>query len=431
MKNHVIQALDLLDELGLTVSRTAKFMYRAPTFYENEVYVNRSPVVQSPTNPVFAFSRRSGESSDPFGNIPRKLKPIINLLSLDEGAISKKIFLREQKTAQSALRYRERLEQEERQKRLQPKLTLQKNTQTDPTVCNECLLRIKVKVNGESQTFSPQTVESMTQTNPMPVQTVSEFGSITELTPNQVRAVSELIKYIKLTVTSGTLTEMRDSMRDDQVYNLNSDLRTAFQYFDAMVEHKNPAELPKRVNKERLPLLSHGKEFKKKIIDHGDKMVNSAPIPTDEPLDEEDEYEQYHRAFCEGEPEANFEDPQDDYNQDEYGDAQDDDALHGFQHMSSEPDPRTFGYNANSRTTNYAAGESSFGSNDGNFGSSHQSGFQHMPLEPNLRTFGYNSNSRAPNYPAGESSDSSRLYQGNPYGRGYNRRGQPFINRRN
>ncbi|XP_055550189.1 uncharacterized protein LOC129732861 [Wyeomyia smithii] len=400
VKNHVIQALDLLDELGLTVSRTSKFMYRAPTFYKNDVHHNRSKVVQSPTNPLFTFSSRCGESSDPFGNIPRKLKPIINLLSLDEGAISRKIFLRAQTNAKNALLYRERLELEERQKRLQPKLTLQKNTQTDPTVCKECLMRmIKVKVNCETQTISPPSVESMTQTNPMPVQTVSEFGSITELTPNQVRAVSELIKYIKLTVTSGTLTEMRNSMRDDQVYNLNSDLRTAFQYFDAMVERKNPADLAPRVPQDPPTMLSHCNDFDE-ITDRNDDIVEPASIPIAGPMDEEDEYEQYHKAFCEGEPDTEVEDPQDNYNEGDYHDIQEGDAFGGFQHIPPASRPRTFGYNSNSRAANYGTGDSSYGSNDGYSGLPHQA-------------------------------ELYQQYQGNSYGHEYNRRGHSSINRRN
>ncbi|XP_065086898.1 uncharacterized protein LOC135708717 isoform X2 [Ochlerotatus camptorhynchus] len=296
VKIRIKQALQLLDDADRSITKTGKFMFRAPTFYGNDVNETRSPIVQSASNPLFAFSSRSGATSDPFGNVPPKLKAVVDVLRMDEGLISQKIYHRHQIKQQAANIERGKLEAEERTRRLQNtpmfKTALQKTTQTDPTVCTDCLLRkIKVRYNEETQTAVVRTVDSGAQTNPMPVQTVSEFGSITELTPNQVRAVSEMIKYIKLTVTSGNLQEMRDSLKEDQVYNLNGDLRTAYHYFDAMVEHQN-----------------HGTHKTKKdeseSFDQPDDYNEPDTLIEDENVDE---YDEFHRAFCPDEDEEDGE----------------------------------------------------------------------------------------------------------------------------
>lgn len=244
VKTRVTQAIELLDDLELAVKRNGKFMYRSQTYYENSTDENRSPMLQGPNNPRFAFNSPPAECNDPFGNIPKNIKPVIKSLCLDEGRISERIFLRSRKQQLAATLKKKKQEMEERKKRalvtIMPKAQLQKTTQTDPTVCTECLIRkLKFRATAETQTAPVLTTDSVVQTNPMPVQTVSEFGSITELTPNQVRAVSELIRYIKLTATTGSVDEMRKSMLNDQMYAVNGDLRTVYQYFDAMVEHKN------------------------------------------------------------------------------------------------------------------------------------------------------------------------------------------------
>ncbi|XP_058446011.1 serine/arginine repetitive matrix protein 2-like [Malaya genurostris] len=362
VKSRVLQALDLLDDLDSKLKMTGRFRYRTPTFYENDVHENRSPVVQSPTNPQFTFNSRTGESSDPFGNVPRSLKVIIEQLHLDEGLISQKIFDRRQKLSQVVSRYREKIEQEERLQRLLPKVTLQKNTQTDPTVCTDCLLRmIKVKTNSQTQTNKVSTVDSVAQTNPMPVQTVSEFGSITELTPNQVRAVSELIKYIKLTATSGTLMEMRNSMRDDQVYNLNSDLRTAYTLFDAMVEHKHPTEQPQEIHEDLGPIDNQQPADDFEDIVHYDNdngnLHHQGPI---------DEYEEYHRNFCDDEQDTDmFHQDRGNFTQENYEDnVIQDDFDPRFERRTQSRRPMDFDSNPmNARTFN----DQPFGPADGSF----------------------------------------------------------------
>ncbi|XP_058822107.1 protein SON-like isoform X2 [Topomyia yanbarensis] len=377
VKRCVIQAVELLDNLGSEISSTTKFMYRTPTFYENNVNENRSPVVQTPTNPRFAFSSHTGETSDPFGNIPRKLKPIIELLRLDEGRISNKIFQRQQKLLQATNRHREKLEFEERQQRLLPKVTLQKNTQTDPTVCTECLLRmVKVKVNGQTQTATVPTVDSVAQTNPMPAQTQSEFGSITELTPNQVRAVSELIKYIKLTATSGSLIEMRDSMQNDQVYNLNGDLRTAYTFFNAMVEHKNPIEQPQEILEELDPVIDHETDDFEDVVHYDD---NHGPI---------DEYEEYHRNFCGGDQDTDMfeEQNQDNFTREIYDDIQDDLGPVFERRMQAR---RSFDFDNNLMNTGSAISDQPFGSGDGRFMEPGRSNFKQRGRGGMLKTRGF------------------------------------------
>lgn len=300
VKIRIKQALQLLDDADKGIRKTGKFMFRAPSFYGNDVNENRSPIVQSANNPLFAISHNDGKFSDPFGNVPPKVKAVVDVLRMDEGLVSERIFLRHQKNQETASTAREKLEAEERARRLDSstlpcKVHLQKTTQTDPTVCTDCLLRkIKVRYNEETQTDIVRTVDSDVQTNPMPVQTVSEFGSITELTPNQVRAVSELIKYIKLTVTSGSLQEMRDSLKEDQVYNLNSDLRTAYHYFDAMVEHQKVGGAPK-------PMEDVGDTFEPEPEDDYNEPET---FIEDENVDE---YDQYHQAFADEYEEDNGE----------------------------------------------------------------------------------------------------------------------------
>ncbi|XP_062562080.1 uncharacterized protein LOC134225751 isoform X2 [Armigeres subalbatus] len=293
VKIRIKQAIKLLNDAEGGVPKTGKFLYRAPTFHGKGINENRSPVLKSGRNPVYAFSCRSKESSDPFGNIPRKLKAVTNALRMDEGQISHKIFQRYQERLLVANAVKQKQEVETWTKRQQGnsilKMSLTKTTQTDPSVCTECLSRkIKVRYNGETQTDVVCTVDSAAQTKPMPVQAVSEFGSITELTPNQVRAVSELIKYIKLTATSGTLSEMRDSLREDQVYNLNSDLRTAYDYFEAMVENKKPS----------VPLAKE-QAVEKKTFAETDNYTEPDTFIEDENF--ADEYEEFHKNFCDDE----------------------------------------------------------------------------------------------------------------------------------
>lgn len=287
VKIRIKQALQLLDDADRSVTKSGKFMFRAPTFYENNVNENRSPIVQSDCNPIFGYNTRSGaSSSDPFGNVPPKLKAVIDVLRMDEGLISERIYQRHNKNHKAASVEKAKLKAEDRIRFLSntpmSKKSLQKTTQTDPTACTDCLLRkIKVRYNEGTQTDIVRTIDSCAQTKPMQMQTVSEFGSITELTPNQVRAVSELIKYIKLTVTSGNLKEMRDSLKEDQVYNLNSDLRMAYHYFDAMVENQDLGG----------PHKVHESESLDRPEDYNEPHV----MIEDETVDE---YEEYHRAFC-------------------------------------------------------------------------------------------------------------------------------------
>ncbi|XP_021704940.1 uncharacterized protein LOC5575802 isoform X1 [Aedes aegypti] len=292
VKLRIKQAIKLLEDADSGKTKPAKFLYRAPTFHGKGINEGRSPVLKSDKNPTYAFSCRFSETSDPFGNVPRTLKPIIDVLRMDEGHISYRILQRHNLKQQAVITERDNLARRQQGATTSNTGTgssLQKTTQTDPTVCTDCLLRkIKVRYNGETQTDIVRTVDSVAQTNPMPVQAVSEFGSITELTPNQVRAVSELIKYIKLTVTSGTVTEMRDSLRDDQVYNLNSDLRTAYNYFDAMVEHKN-STVPS--NNER--------EVGNVPFDKTDDYTDPDTFIEDENFT--NEYEEIHKNFCDDE----------------------------------------------------------------------------------------------------------------------------------
>lgn len=340
VKIRIKQALQLLDDADRSITKTGKFMFRPPTSYGNDVNENRSPIVQSANNPLFAFSTRSASTSDPFGNVPPKLKAVVDVLRMDEGLISKKIHQRQQMKQEAANIEQEKLEAKERTKRLQniPKSYLQKTTQTDPTVCTDCLLRkIKVRYNEETQTDLVRTVDSDAQTNPMPVQTVSEFGSITELTPNQVRAVSELIKYIKLTVTSGNLREMRDSLNEDQVYNLNGDLRTAYHYFDAMVEHQDLGD------------DHNAKKDETEPFDQPDDYNEPDTLIEDENVDE---YDEFHRAFC----------PDDDEEED------------GGAEVYSNPlllnQPSSFQRTMDNRTSfvKNTGKKSSFGNTGGNFG---------------------------------------------------------------
>lgn len=304
-KTRISQAVQLLDDMELSIQRSGKFMYRSQTYYENNIDENRSPMLQGPNNPRFSFNAPPGESNDPFGNIPKNIKPVIKALCLDEGKISEQIFLRTRKQQLAATLKKKKLEMEERKKRAMannaPKAVLQKTTQTDPTVCTECLIRkLKFRATAETQTVPIPTTDSVAQTNPMPVQTVSEFGSITELTPNQVRAVSELIRYIKLTATTGSVEEMRNSMLRDQMYNVNGDLRNAYQYFDAMVEHKNKGRIvaapQQQPPQEIIEAIDDEPPIEEIIYEDDNDGTN------EENWDDEveiDEYEQYHRTFGE------------------------------------------------------------------------------------------------------------------------------------
>lgn len=300
VKTRVSQAIELLDDMELSVQRSGKFMYRSQTYYENNIDENRSPMLQGPNNPRYAFNAPPGESNDPFGNIPKNIKPVIKTLCLDEGRISEHIFLRTRKQQLAATLKKKKQEMDERKKRAMasnvPKAQLQKTTQTDPTVCTECLIRkLKFRATAETQTAPILTTDSVVQTNPMPVQTVSEFGSITELTPNQVRAVSELIRYIKLTATTGSVEEMRNSMLTKQMYSVNSDLRNAYQYFDAMVEHKNNRIVPAPPSAAPQQILEAIDEPPIEDIIYEDDNDGTNEENWDDDVD--DEYEKYHKTF--------------------------------------------------------------------------------------------------------------------------------------
>ncbi|XP_055637536.1 uncharacterized protein LOC129776127 isoform X2 [Toxorhynchites rutilus septentrionalis] len=288
----ITQAVQILEDLDQSIIRSAKFMYRAPTMYNN-ANQDRSPMC-SLMNPSFSFTNQSGGNTDPFANMPRKLKQITTKLGLDEGIISEQIFKRHR----TGKPQNHRLEFQEDKKRqpmaILPKslpasqtMLLQKKTQSSQSACVECVKR-KAQFGKNNDKKSVRTANSAVQTNPLPKETVTEFGSITELTPNQVRAVSELIKYIKLTATSGTLNEMRDSMREDQVYNLNRDLRSAYKYFDEMVEGRNETA-------DILDTTNQGDNLSDEA-DGDDKMKDCDGNPIDE-------YEEFHRNFCESEEE--------------------------------------------------------------------------------------------------------------------------------
>ncbi|XP_038116556.1 serine/arginine repetitive matrix protein 1 [Culex quinquefasciatus] len=300
VKTRVSQAIELLDDMEHSVQRSGKFMYRSQTYYENNIDENRSPMLQGPNNPRYAFNAPPGECNDPFGNIPKNIKPVIKTLCLDEGRISEHIFLRTRKQQLAATLKKKKQEMDERKKRAMasnvPKAQLQKTTQTDPTVCTECLIRkLKFRATAETQTAPILTTDSVVQTNPMPVQTVSEFGSITELTPNQVRAVSELIRYIKLTATTGSVEEMRNSMLTKQMYSVNSDLRNAYQYFDAMVEHKNNRIVPAPPSAAPQQILEAIDEPPIEDIIYEDDNDGTNEENWDDDVD--DEYEKYHKTF--------------------------------------------------------------------------------------------------------------------------------------
>lgn len=303
-KTRISQAIQLLDDMELSVQRSGKFMYRSQTYYENNIDENRSPILQGPNNPRFSFNTPQGESNDPFGNIPKNIKPVIKALCLDEGKISEQIFLRTRRQQLAATLKKKKQEMEERKKRAMannaPKAQLQKTTQTDPIVCTECLIRkLKFRATAETQTVPIPTTDSVVQTNPMPVATVTEFGSITELTPNQVRAVSELIRYIKLTATTGSVDEMRNSMLRDQMYNVNGDLRNAYQYFDAMVEHKKKGHVvatPQQPPQEIIEAIDD--EPSMEDIMYADDNDGTNEENWDDDI-EIDEYEKYHRTFGE------------------------------------------------------------------------------------------------------------------------------------
>uniref|UniRef100_A0A1Q3F6Y6 Putative serine/threonine-protein kinase prp4 n=1 Tax=Culex tarsalis TaxID=7177 RepID=A0A1Q3F6Y6_CULTA len=303
VKTRVSQAIELLDDMELAVQRTGKFMYRSQTYYENNIDENRSPMLQGPNNPRYSFNTAPGENNDPFGNIPKNIKPVIKTLCLDEGRISERIFLRTRKQQLAATLKKKKQEMEERKKRAMasntPKAQLQKTTQTDPTICTECLIRkLKFRATAETQTAPVMTTDSVVQTNPMPVQTVSEFGSITELTPNQVRAVSELIRYIKLTATTGSVEEMRNSMLTNQMYTVNGDLRTAYQYFDAMVENKNKNRVVAAPTPPAPQILEAIEEPPIEDIIYEDDNDGTNEENWDDDV-EIDEYEKYHKTFGE------------------------------------------------------------------------------------------------------------------------------------
>lgn len=298
VKDRIEQAIGLLDDLPLKVRKSGNFFYRSQTYYPNHFNENRSPLILGACNPLFAFNSRTGETSDPFGNISKNVQPFIQTLCLDEGEISKTMFLWRQKKELVMAARKQKEDAEERQKRQMsmsfPKLQLQKTTQTEPTVCTECLIRkLRFRATSSTQTYMPATVDTAAQTNPMQVQTVSEFGSITELTPNQVRAVSELIKYIKMTATSGTTQEMRNSMRNDQMYDLNNDLYAAYQYFDGMVESRNRIEAPQ-------PSIGMAAP----VEQHSDATVGTEAFGEDG--DSIDEYEEFHKNFCEAEDVSDY-----------------------------------------------------------------------------------------------------------------------------
>lgn len=331
VETNVNQAVRQLEDLAMAINRSAKFMYRTPTFYDSQAKVNehRSPLIQSPTNPLFAFTNRSGASNNPFGNISAKHRQIIEKLCLDEGRISYKISLRHRNNNAFNKSHNQTAPIDERSNYPQigqpPAVMLQKQTQTDPTVCTQCLVRkLKTKADFCTQTPTVPKYNAAVQTNPVPKEKISEFGSITELTPNQVRAVSELIKYIKLTGTSGSLEAMRNSMQEDRVYSLNNDLRTGYQYFDAMVKHNNAETQPKYPPK---PTFSRVEQNMQNANRYNEYELVNKPKPVPERLeyqatrgnmytgvpennkrneiieglqDDEsiDEYEKFHQNFC-------------------------------------------------------------------------------------------------------------------------------------
>ncbi|XP_055601724.1 uncharacterized protein LOC129750733 [Uranotaenia lowii] len=306
VKSHITQAIQILGDLEMSFRRSGKFLYRAPTLNTNNVNKNRSVLLQSSRNAVFAFTCRSREPNDPYGNVPPKLKKIINSLCLDEGIISQKISARHKKINDAIALQRQKVAVEKdirikQTPKVSPGPLLVKAAKPETSACTECLIRkIKVKANSSTQTPSARVVDSFVQTNPTPLNAVSEFGSINELTPNQVRAVSELIKYIKLTATSGTVEEMRNAMRNDQVQTLNSDLRTAYNYFDNMVERKKRMEHREISAGQKTANTTYNSYHQKHYEEaHAQVDLTNEKQPQCYENDPNDDYDQFHRNMQE------------------------------------------------------------------------------------------------------------------------------------
>ncbi|XP_062562248.1 uncharacterized protein LOC134225854 [Armigeres subalbatus] len=235
------EAITILDKQE-TKQQTAKFLYVAPTYHTDlKKLDNRSPLIWNDQNVLYSSTSKSKDVGlcEPFRNINRKMKQMIERLGLDEGNISQRIAnqKKEKTSTQSGADVGtiQAITIVPVRGGASSKRMIERSIQTEDFNCLDCVQRrSKTYVSVNTQTaIRARTIEVSVQTER---DRDVELHSMNDLNANQVKILNEIMRYMKKRQVSGNMTNLMNNLERDVPELRNQHLNAGLHYVSEIME---------------------------------------------------------------------------------------------------------------------------------------------------------------------------------------------------
>lgn len=235
------EAITILDKQETKV-QTAKFLYVAPTYHTDlKKLDNRSPLIWNDQNVLYSSTSKSKDVGlcEPFRNINRKMKQMIDRLGLDEGNISQRIAnqQKEKTSTQSGADVGtiQAITIVPVRGGASSKRMIERSIQTEDFSCLDCVQRrSKTYISVNTQTaIRARTIEVSVQTER---DRDVELHSMNDLNANQVKILNEIMRYMKKRQVSGNMSNLMNNLERDVPELRNQHLNAGLHYVSEIME---------------------------------------------------------------------------------------------------------------------------------------------------------------------------------------------------
>lgn len=235
------EAISILDKQE-TKQQTARFLYVAPTYHTDlKKLDNRSPLIWNDQNVLYSLTSKSKDVGlcEPFRNVNKKMKQMIERLGLDEGNISQRIaYQKKQKSSTQSgadVGTIQAITIVPVRGGAASKRVIERSIQTEDFNCLDCVQRrSKTYVSVNTQTaIRARTHEVSVQTDR---DRDVELHSMNDLNANQVKILNEIMKYMKKRQVSGNMSNLMNNLERDVPELRNQHLNAGLHYVSEILE---------------------------------------------------------------------------------------------------------------------------------------------------------------------------------------------------
>lgn len=235
------EAISILDKQETKV-QSSRFLYVAPTYYADlKKLDNRSPLIWNDQNVLYASTSKSKDVGlcEPFRNVNRKMKHMIERLGLDEGNVSQRIAQQNKNQVNnqtvSDVGTIQAITIVPVRGGAATRRLIDRSIQTEDLNCLDCVQRrSKTYISVNTQTaIRARTVEVSVQTER---DRNVELNSMNDLNANQVKILNEIMKYMKKRQVSGTITNLMHNLERDAPELRNQHLNAGLHYVTEIME---------------------------------------------------------------------------------------------------------------------------------------------------------------------------------------------------